>query len=198
MKKLVIVCLAFAYSNAFSQNFITGIVDRLSFGVKAGANYSNFYNATFHTDALTGFHAGAVVNFKMSNHFSIEEDFLFSTQGAKTKENPFGQQTLKMYYLAVPIMLKYSTGAGLYLEAGTQTNLLLKNADTPQLSEPFAKKIDMGVAGGIGYKSKSGLGIGARYIAGLTSVGNFKSTTISPDFKNSTVQASVFYIFHKN
>jgi hypothetical protein len=41
-----------------------GIMQRLSFGNKRGANYSNYVNADFTTQALVGFHAGALIDFR--------------------------------------------------------------------------------------------------------------------------------------
>lgn len=64
---------------SFGQSFFGGIMDRLSFGVKAGGNYSNFTDAGFDTEGLAGFHAGLVVDFRISDNWSIQEDFLYST-----------------------------------------------------------------------------------------------------------------------
>jgi len=194
MKKLLFLSFILVSVNCFSQGFGKGIVSRLTFGVKGGANYSDFSGANFETEGLVGFHGGALVNFKISDHFSIEEDFLFSYQGAKTKNNLFGDKTVKMYYLAVPIMLKYRPIGGLYLELGTQSSILLKKVDAT-VDGKFAKPIDMGVAAGIGYQTKSGLGLGVRYIAGLTKVGDFQSSTVKSDFKSAVAQASIFYTF---
>jgi len=59
----------------------------------------------------------------------------------------------------------------------------------------FAKNVDAGIVGGIGYQSKIGLGIGARYIYGISNVGNFNNATVKNNFNNNNVQVSVFYIF---
>jgi hypothetical protein len=193
MKKLIILGFLLISASSFSQSFTQNIIGRLTFGVKAGANYSNFYNANFDTEAIPGFHAGALVNFEMSKHFSIEEDFLFSSQGAKTKQNLFGNQTIKMYYMSVPILLKYSMTSGFYIESGMQASVLLKDVDAPLADGKFAQKVDMGVATGLGYQTKAGLGFGVRYIAGLSKVGDFKSSAINTDFRNSVGQASVSY-----
>ncbi|HEY8934487.1 MAG TPA: porin family protein [Cyclobacteriaceae bacterium] len=196
MKKLTIFCFLLVSVNCFSQGFVQGIVKRLTFGVKAGANYSNFTNANFKTDGLVGFHTGALVNLKLNEHFSIQEEFLFSSQGAKNKESVFGKENINVYYMAVPILLKYRTISGIYLEAGPQTNMLIKdNVNKSEVNGHFAKQLDFGAAAGFGFQSKSGLGIGARYVAGFSDVGDFKSPTIKTDFRNSVVQASVFYIF---
>lgn len=198
IKVLFIGCILLVSSNSFSQSFFKNITDRLYFGVKAGANYSNFTNADFDTEGLTGFHAGALVGYKINDNFAIQEEFLYSTQGAKLKGGLMDGKDIKLSYATVPILLKYKTNFGLYLEAGPQVGILIDedftslgiNSDTK-----FAEKIDGGVAGGIGYQFKNGLGIGARYYMSLTDVTKVKTAGINSDFQNNTAQVSLSYIF---
>jgi hypothetical protein len=196
MKKLILASLVLIVStHGFSQGLMKALVSRTSFGLKAGVNYSNYTNADFNTDALVGFHAGAMVNFKLIENLSIQEEFLFSSQGAKVKGNVFSKEDVQVYYLTVPFLLKYRTNFGLYIEGGVQAGMRLKDfTDSTQMGS-FAKKLDLAAAGGIGYQSKSGFGIGVRYVAGLSKVGDFQVSKINPDFKTSVVQASIFYIF---
>ena len=191
MKKLMLICLVLVSAKSFSQS----IFNRLEFGLKAGANASNFTNANFPTDPLIGFHGGATVAFKITNNFLIQEEFLFSTQGAKIKGGTLGDQDLKLYYVSVPFLLKYRTNSGFYLEAGAQTGINAKEDFSGINTSNFAKKIDLGAAGGLGYQSKMGLGIGARYIYGLSKVADFNASNINNDFKNNSIQASIFYVF---
>ena len=195
MKKLIFVSLTLLSSQCFSQGLMQGIMSRLSFGLKAGANYSNYTNASFNTDALIGFHAGALIDFKLIGNLSIREEFLFSTQGAKVKDNLFGKEDVRVDYLTVPFLLHYRTNSGLYIEAGPQVGMRAKDFRDSLQTTSFAKRLDLAAAAGIGYQSKSGLGIGVRYVAGLSSVGDFQSSHINPNFKTSVVQASIFYIF---
>lgn len=191
MKKLLFICLVLATTNCFSQS----LLKRLSFGLKAGANYSNYTNADFATEALVGFHAGALVNFRITDNFSIQEEFLFSSQGAKMKNDLFGKDNLNVYYLSVPFLIRYKTSFGLYFEAGPQTGFRIKEDTKGASFGNFAKRLDLAAAGGIGYQTKSGFGIGARYIAGLSKVGDFDIANIKTDFRTNMVQASLFYIF---
>lgn len=198
MKNLFLVGLALISFQSFSQSFASKLFDKLYFGVKAGGNYSNFVDAGFDTEGLAGFHAGAIVGFKITDKLLIQEEFLFSTQGAKIKDNSFGKQDLELSYLSVPILLKYHTNLGVYVEAGPQVNMLIKDFEDSGFGD-FADKIDAGVALGLGYQFRvgpvKGLGVGARYYHGFTEVGKFNSSTVKPDFKNSSIQGSVFYIF---
>jgi hypothetical protein len=191
MKKLILICLIMVSTKSFSQS----ILKRLEFGLKAGANYSNFTNANFSTDALVGFHGGATVAFKITDNFLIQEEFLFSTQGAKVNTGILGNQDIKLSYITVPFLLKYRTNAGLYIEGGAQVGIKAKEEVAGLSFTNFAKKTDLAAAGGVGYQSKMGLGIGARYIYGLSKVADFSVANINNDFKNNTIQASIFYVF---
>jgi len=196
MKKLVLVLivLGLASTKGFSQSFGQKLMKKLEFGIKAGGNYSDFTDASFSTDPLPGFHAGATVAYKFTNNFMVQEEFLFSMQGAKVLDGPLGEQDVKLYYVTVPILLKYRTNFGLYVEAGSQVGIKVKEEVAGFEDTDFAKKIDMGVVGGIGYQSKIGLGIGARYIYGLQKVPESTFANIN-EFKNNNIQASIFYVF---
>lgn len=197
MKKLLACGFLLLSINAFSQGFIKGLTQRLSFGLKAGGNYSNYTNTDgqFTSDGLASFHAGALVDFKLTKNLYFQEEFLFSTQGAKIKDDVFGKNNVQVSYLAVPVLLQFRTNIGLYIEAGAQTSLRLGDNLNKTTYSQFAKQLDMGVAGGIGYLSKTGLGIGVRYIGGMTKVANFNINNVQPNFRNSMAQASIFYIF---
>jgi hypothetical protein len=201
MKKLLFVfCVLTSISiSGVSQNtsgggFVQGIFSRLSFGLQAGVNYNNYTHTDFTTNALLGFHAGGLVNFKISNQFSIQEEFLFSSQGAKIKGDEFGKENISVYYMTVPFLLKYRSPFGLYVEAGPQTGLRIKD-DAEVSNGDFAKRLDLAAVGGLGYQTKGGFGIGLRYVAGLSKVGDFNLSSVHTDFKTNVVQASIFYLF---
>ncbi len=194
MKKLMLIALLLVSVRSFGQSAIQGIFSRLEFGLKVGTNVSNFTNANFPTDPLIGFNAGATVAFKFTNNFMVQEEFLFSTQGAQIKGGALGDQDLKLYYFAVPFLLKYRTH-GFYAEAGVQTGIKVKEYVADVNTSNFAQKIDLDAAGGIGYQSPIGLGVGVRYIYGLSNVSDFNVSNITNNYKNNSIQASLFYVF---
>lgn len=202
MKKLVFLFIVvvtvstkgFSQTNPGNQSFGQKILSKLEFGITAGGNYSNFTGANFSTDGLPGFHAGLTVAYKFSDHFLVQEEFLYSVQGAKVKGGTLGTQDIKLSYAAVPILFKYRTNSGFYVEAGPQASFKIKEDLGGVTDAKFAKKIDFGMAGGLGYQSKMGLGIGARYIYGLQKVQENPSVALG-DFKNNSIQASIFYRF---
>ncbi|GAA4327116.1 hypothetical protein GCM10023149_30340 [Mucilaginibacter gynuensis] len=169
-------------------------MSKLEFGIKAGGNYSNFTSANFTTDPLPGFNAGFIVAYKFTDNFLVQEEFLYSLQGAKVKSGELGMQDIKLSYASVPILFKYRTNSGFYLAAGGQAGFKIKENVGGKTDLKFAKKVDFGAVGGIGYQSKIGLGIDARYYYGVQKVSETPSASLG-DFKNNSIQASIFYIF---
>jgi hypothetical protein len=200
MKKLMFIVLVLVSAKGFCQttsaneSFGKKIMKKLEFGITAGGNYSNFSGANFATDPLPGFHAGLTVSYKITDNFLVSEEFLYSLQGAKAKEGQFAGQDIKLSYASIPILFKYRTNSGFFVEAGPQASFKIAEDIGGITDAKFAKKIDFAVAGGAGYQSKMGLGISARYVYGLQDVQEKPSATLG-NFKNNSIQASIFYVF---
>lgn len=186
MKKLSITFILCAMT-------ITSFAQTFGFGPKAGVNLSNYQGGNIQTEAKLGYHFGGMLNFGFGNVFSIQPEVLFSTLGAKVESG--GSKTdFKINYLTVPVMLKFRTRSGFYLEAGPQAGFRLSESVPDQTIDHFAKNLDISLGAGLGYQSNIGLGIGFRYVAGLSKVGDFSSQEINPDFKNSVIQGSLFWL----
>lgn len=202
MRKLVfmLVVVVAAATKGFSQtapenqSLAKKILGRMEFGITAGGNASNFTKANFATDPLPGFQAGLTVAYKFSNNFMVQEEFLYAMQGAKVKGGALGAQDIKLSYASVPILFKYRTNSGFFVEAGPQAGFKIKEDLGGVTDSKFAKKIDFGMVGGLGYKSKIGLGFDARYVYGLQKVQEVPSPILG-DFTNNSIQASIFYTF---
>jgi hypothetical protein len=192
MKKNILFVLLLVSTASFAQHF--------ELGAKAGVNISNFSGASNEADlkakSLIGFHAGGFVSLFLGNNFAIQPEVLLSTQGAKLEQT--GSKTdYKLTYINVPVMLKYRSNGGFYLEAGPQIGFKV-NEKVDGTSEDFANSTDLSIAGGLGYHSPIGLGIGARYTAGLSKLGDFNASTTKPDWKNGVIQVSLFYTLFNN
>ncbi|MEI9807737.1 MAG: porin family protein [Bacteroidota bacterium] len=165
----------------------------VSAGLKGGINITNFSGGNFagiDKEALVGFHAGAFLNFRLLG-ISVQPELLVSTAGAKLDGD---NGDYKITYLAMPIMLKYRMLFGLYLEAGPQFSLKLGEKVGDKTINNFAKDLDLSAAIGAGIQTKRGLGVGVRYLAGLSKVGDFEATDVfSPDFKNSIFQVGLSF-----
>lgn len=192
MKRLIVAACLLMSVTSFAQTF--------QLGIKGGVNISNFTGGNFENldkKSLVGFHAGGFVSFFFGDNLALQPEVLFSSQGAKL-ENAGDKQNLKVSYINVPVLLKYRFNGGFYLEAGPQIGFKVSEDIDDMPVEDFAKSTDLSVAGGLGFHSSSGLGIGARYTAGLSKVGDFNAGDIDPDFKNGVIQVSLFYTFFNN
>jgi len=189
----MIFILLLASTATFAQHF--------ELGLKAGANISNFTGASNEADlkakTMVGFHGGAFVSLFVGNNFAIQPEVLLSTQGAKVEQTGVNKTDYKLTYINVPVMAKYRFNGGFYLEAGPQIGFKV-HEKVDGTSEDFAKSTDFSIAGGIGYHSPIGLGIGARYTAGLSKLGDYDVSTTRPDWKNGVAQISIFYTIFNN
>jgi hypothetical protein len=194
MKNLIMILLLVAAINpVIAQNF--------SGGLKAGVNIANFTGGDFDNldkKALVGFYAGGFLNFRLGA-VSLQPEVLVSTAGAKFENVDssifgYGNSSYRLIYLSVPVMLKYRTAGGFYLEVGPQVGFKLSEDVTDQSVDDFAKNLDLSIGAGLGFQTKGGLGIGGRYIAGLSKVGDFEpSQGVDPDFKNIVIQLGISF-----
>jgi hypothetical protein len=193
MKKFLLASQLLVSSRGFSQRFQVGI--------KAGVNISNFVGVNFEgatTESLVGFHGGGFIGFFIGDHFSIQPEILFSTQGAHFKDISSGvEEDFKMNYLNIPIMVKYEFDGGFYVETGPQAGINISSLKFDEMStKDLTNGSDFGWGFGLGFHFPFGLGIGARYNLGLSKVGN--ANFDDPDFKNSVIQIGLFYTIFNN
>jgi len=194
MKKKILVSLTcLASTILFAQNFTAG--------VKAGVNFSNFTGGNFDAvekKALVGFHGGGFFSFSLGAIY-LQPEVLISTQGARI-DSANGSYDWKITYAAVPVMFKYRSSGGFYLEAGPQFSFKISDNVENQTIEDFVNELDLSAGAGLGWQTKGGLGIGARYLVGISKVGNFDISEghgIDPDFKNSVIQVGLFLALGK-
>ena len=195
MKKLLFVPLLLISVTMFAQTY--------QFGLKGGINVSNFTGSSLDNvdkKALVGFQGGAFLSLLMGDHFAIQPEAVFSSQGARVSTIN-GDENWRVSSLNIPVELKVRFNGGFYLEAGPQIGFKL-NETVPNQSggsaEDFAKNLDFSVNAGLGFHGKSGLGIGARYAVGITKVGNLEDSDFDPNFKNGVAQLFVFYTLFNN
>lgn len=191
MKKVFVISLL-AICIGISAN-----AQQFSVGLKAGGNFSNFTGGDFSDakkSALVNFYGGAFLNLWIGKNFSIQPEALISTQGIKYQDSASRNQKIKLTYLSLPVMFKYRADGGFYVEAGPQVSFKLSENVPNQTVGNFAKNLDISLGAGLGFQSASGFGVGARYLAGLSKVGNFDASE-GPNFKNSVIQLGISYTF---
>ena len=206
MKKIIL-----SVALLLAAGFSASAQEDIKFGVKAGVNFATFGGDADNADTRTGFHAGIVAEFKLSENFSVQPELLYSQMGAKSESSESfagvtyrSEVTAKYDYISLPILAKYYIIEGLSIEAGPQVGLLVsakgestESAGGETLSssgdlKDTTKSIDFGVAGGVAYDLSMGVFFQARYYAGLSNTYDGEG---SGDIKNSAIQLSVGYKF---
>ncbi len=188
MKKILLSAVAIAVFGFSAQ------AQDINFGIKAGANFANFGGDAEETSMKTGFHAGAVVEFKLSEQFSIQPELVYSMQGCKA-ENLLGDEIEnKLDYLNLPIMAKYYLMEGLSLHAGPQVGFLMSAKLEDEDVKDSYESIDFALNGGAEYELPMGVFFQARYSAGLA---NINASEDADDFKltNNVISVSIGYKF---
>jgi hypothetical protein len=204
MKKII---LGFAFIAAVASVSAQDAASGPTFGVKAGANFANLkYKADDESesgDMKIGFHVGGFVNVPLGSTFSFQPEVVFSGEGSKDEEDDI-ETTLKLNYINIPLLLQYNA-SGFYAETGPQIgfNLSAKaKVEAGGEEETVDVKDEMGIkstsfawAVGLGFKTQSGFGFGARYNLGLSSI--IDSDDDDFTVKSNVIQVSVFKTFGK-
>lgn len=157
----------------------------VKFGVKGGANFSNF-KGDFNSDNITSFHVGGFVELGVTPSFSVQPEVLYSSQGAKVE----GADDINFDYINVPVMARfYILPDVLSIDAGPQFGFLVNDNFDDVPGDFKTKNFDFAVAGGVTVNLVKGLFVSGRYVVGLT------DTTEDAEVKNMTAQVSVGYKF---
>lgn len=155
-------------------------------GIKGGLNYANFTATEIQTDAITSYHAGALLEIGITKSFALQPELLYSTQGA-SYDNALGEFKNELGYVSIPFLLKINLSESLSLEAGPQASFLLSKKDEFDLRD--YNSFEFAGAGGLGLQLTDNLFIQARYILGLTEISR------NAQAKNSVFQLSAGILF---
>lgn len=181
MKKISLFLCALCFvSISFAQNS--------KFGIKAGVNISSIdwdvSGVSF--DNRIGFHVGLLDHIHLSPQWALQPEIMYSTEGVKQSVSS-GEYTWKTDYINIPVMVQYMFDNGFRLEAGPQLGLMVSSDD----NDDIFKSTNVGVGFGLNYLSHSGLGVGGRYVLGVSKI----NESIAPDAKSRNIQLGIFYMF---
>lgn len=166
-----------------------------NFGLKAGYNSSSVQisdGADF--DSKSGFHAGGLAHIHISDHFAVQPELMFSTQGGKISDD----NTLNLNYINVPVLAQYMVNDGLRLQTGPQVGFLVSAereiGDVEIDVDDTYNSVDFSWVFGAGYLFSSGIGVDLRYNLGLNNISD------DSDFeaKNRVFQVGLFYQFRNS
>jgi hypothetical protein len=223
MKKISLSVLALtACMSMFAQNYEkpTPMASTARFGIKGGVNFSTLKleqdassSTSSTTEDLAGFNGGVFANIPMGGVLKFQPELVYSSQGSKftsTTQIPLSAPVTttsnkKLGYINLPLLIQAQTTSGFYVETGPQLGYLLtaKNEPTGSNSgsetdiEDNLRKLDFAWAGGIGYLSRVGLGIDARYNFGFRNLyDNENSANANAgQMKNRVIQLGLFWQF---
>ncbi len=186
MKKIV---TAFAFCiasfSAFSQS--------VHWGLKGGVNISDIEaDGPAILSSRVGFHGGGLAHIHMSDRFAIQPELLYSNQGA---DIDISDEKYKLGYINVPVMFQYMFKNGFRLQTGPQVGFLVKatrdDGNTETDIKDNLETVDFAWSAGLGYITKSRLGIDARYNFGITDIAESPGVK----YQNRVFQIGLFYQF---
>lgn len=222
MKRMVLFTMALAanvvlWAQGTEPKLRTEMKVKPRIGLKAGTNLAwlevdDDVNASFNTNTKTSLHGSVFANLPVTPNFRIQPELMYSIQGTKASglNSPSelaGLNEYDFHYFSVPVMAQYWTGNhGFYVEAGPQFSYLSSaNGDRvddrsaiDMKEKNYVKKTDVAAAAGIGYLSRLGLGVNARYVHGFSNVWNADDAPASTknwEYHNRAVQLSLIYHF---
>jgi len=168
MRKVFLVLLAFIGLQVVNaQGF--------SFIPKAGVNISTLTNSAG-SDARVGLNIGLGVEKEVANSFALESGLFYSMQGVK-----FGDVTVKLDYINIPVLAKYYVTENFSVFAGPQLGVNVNSSTKASFGgisgtvdiDDVVKTFDVALNLGLGYQFEQGLFLSASYSNGL--IGVFKS-----------------------
>ena len=144
----------------------------LNFGVKGGANFSNFQgsNANLKSESITNFHAGVFMDLGLSERVSIQPEILYSTLGAKVSlSGAVDEFSNKLGYISIPLLTKvYLIPDRLSIDLGPQVSFLLNEKENVNLGK--SSSYDFSIAGGVTLRVLGPIFVQGRYNLGLNEI----------------------------
>src|ERR1700761_4895839 len=122
MKKLLFVFIAgLSFTMASAQG-------QIQFGVKGGLNLSTVTVSNgfdgYSYSTLASFNAGVFLKIPVVRFFSVQPEVYYSGQGFKGVDGSTGfNYSEHVNYLNIPVLAKFTTRSGFYLETGPQLGL---------------------------------------------------------------------------
>lgn len=210
MKKIVLLIMAVAFmaNYAIAQDGDTR--SQFHFGIKAGGNFANVYDAQgeeFRADGKLGFAGGVFLSIPIGNVFGIQPEILFSQKGFKAEGSLLGTNyglTRTTDFIDVPLFLAVKPLPALTILAGPQFSYLMQRKDVfntalgnaEQIQEFKNDNIRKNILGGVVGLDVNfhPLVVGARAGWDL-STNNGDGSSQTPRYKNAWVQATLGYRF---
>ncbi len=217
MKKISLLALAITTSLAMyaqDNQMTTPMANKTYFGIKGGVNLATFrkenYPTHLGTNMKTTWHGGLFANIPLGGIIHLQPELLYSAEGSKLTETLAAGNRISyeqdLGYIALPIMVQIKSPKGFFVELGPQPAFLIKAQSEMNNTETENKdrwdRFNLSLNGGIGFTSRVGLGINARYNWGLTNIledgGGSNDPNDGPELKSNVLQIGLHYMFGAN
>jgi Outer membrane protein beta-barrel domain len=163
------------------------------FGLKTGVNITNLKGDDAEGyEALARFYGGAFVQLNLNRELSFQPEVLYSAQGGKYEAGATTYR-LRLNYLNIPLLIKYTSSSGFFGATGPQVGFLIgskvKTGDITVDAEDTFESTDVSWAFGLGYMFNGQVGLEGRYNLGLTKIVEDNSSEV----QNSVFQVGIIY-----
>lgn len=207
---LISTVILTATSSSAQSETTTDNRQKLSFGLKVGANYSNVYDSEgedFVADAKFGLAGGVFVSIPLGKFFGVEPEVLFSQKGFKSKGTYLGStysMTRTTDYIDIPLLFTVKPIEQVTLLFGPQFSYLLSQKDdftggtisTTQeqdFDNDNLRKNTYGLTGGVDFNINN-------FVLGVRAAWDVKNNdgdgnSETPRYKNMLYQATLGYRF---
>ena len=177
---------------AVSLFFHLKVIAQVSYGPVAGINFSDLKGDFESEKLLGGAHLGGLINIPVRDNFRIEPHLLFSSKGAYGASDNFN-----LYYLELPVWLRYQLPVGLHFNLGPYAGFLLAAKNGEQDEMDNLKDMDWGVCAGAGFQFENGFGLMAGYQMGISNIVFYERAFDGEDasLKNRTIKITASYSF---
>ena len=212
MKKVILVFAfaTFIFGSVFAQKNSTDFRQKLSFGIKGGANYSNVYDTEgeqFNADAKFGLAAGVFFGIPLGKLLGVQPEVLFSQRGYQGSGSLLGSDYSYSYtsnHIDIPLLFAIKPISLITILAGPQYSFLIKdkytfnsaivNTEQEQVFEnDNIRKNTLSFLGGLDFNLNR-IVIGTRVGWDLQS-NKGDGTSETPRYKNLWYQATIGFRF---
>lgn len=214
MNKLILIAAAMVSItlNSYGQdNNVTDFRNKVTFGLKAGLNYSNVYDSQgeeFQADSKFGLAAGVALSIPIGKYLGIQPEVLLSQKGFKGTGKILGSNykfTRTTDYLDVPVLFLFKPSEFISIVAGPQYSFLVRQTDVfanattsieqeKEFENDNIRKNTFCFTGGIDINLKH-IVLGVRAGWDIQN-NNGDGTSSTPRYKNVWYQGTIGYRFY--
>lgn len=143
-------------------------------GAIVGTNVSSV--SDYHGKTAVGITGGLYWEWKVSDVFSLQSNFLYSQRGEREDH---ASPELRLAYMNLPIMAKYYLTDNFQVMAGIFWDLLL-GVKSDSYSKNELQNSDFGIPIGLSYDVSNNLQLGLSYNVGLMNISSVATNNFAP------------------